>query len=193
MCVPGGHRKRAGRGVSYSWRVVKTHEQRAGKTDRRDEPEVLQGIYLDPFKQWTPQELIKIGVSTPMMFEPGANWGYCHTNYVILGQVLEQVTRMPLAQAMRQYILDPMDLKQTQSFSTPQIPEPVLHTFSSERRAELHVAAGTPFYEESRHSGIHRGPRPRERSKLRISLTCRRAWRQWVPANSCPRNHWLHK
>jgi CubicO group peptidase (beta-lactamase class C family) len=46
-----------------------------------------------------------------MMFEPGSNWGYCHTNYVILGQVIEQVTHMPLAQAMGQYILDPMDLK----------------------------------------------------------------------------------
>ena len=121
----------------------------SGYADYVYEPEVLQGIYLDPFKQWTPQELIKIGVSKPMMFEPGTNWGYCHTNYVILGQVLEQVTRMPLSHAMRQYVLDPMDLKQTQCFSTPQIPEPVLHTFSSERRAELHVAAGIPFYEES--------------------------------------------
>jgi CubicO group peptidase (beta-lactamase class C family) len=121
----------------------------SGYTDYVYEPEVMHGIYLDPFRQWTPQELIKIGVSKPMMFEPGTNWGYCHTNYVILGQVIEQVTRLPLAQAMRQYILDPMDLKQTQSFSTPQIPEPVLHTFSSERRAELHVPSEIPFYEES--------------------------------------------
>ena len=121
----------------------------SGYADYVYEPEVLHAIYLDPFRQWTPQELIKIGVSKPMMFEPGTNWGYCHTNYVILGRVIEQVTRMPLAQAMRQYILDPMDLKQTQSFSTPQIPEPVLHTFSSERRSELHIPAGAPFYEES--------------------------------------------
>jgi len=121
----------------------------SGYADYVYEPEVLHAIYLDPFRQWTPQELIKIGVSKPMMFEPGTNWGYCHTNYVILGQVIEQVTRMPLAQVMRQYILDPMDLKQTQSFITPQIPEPVLHTFSSERRSELHIPAGVPFYEES--------------------------------------------
>jgi CubicO group peptidase (beta-lactamase class C family) len=121
----------------------------SGYADYVYEPEVAHGIYLDPFRQWTPQELIKIGVSKPMLFEAGTNWSYCHTNYVILGQVLEQVTHMPLAQAMRQYILDPMDLKQTQSFNTPQIPEPVLHTFSSERRTELRVPAGVPFYEES--------------------------------------------
>jgi CubicO group peptidase (beta-lactamase class C family) len=48
----------------------------SGYADYVYEPEVLHGIYLDPFRQWTPQELIKIGVSKPMMFEPGTNWGY---------------------------------------------------------------------------------------------------------------------
>jgi CubicO group peptidase (beta-lactamase class C family) len=48
----------------------------SGYADYVYEPEVLQGIYLDPFKQWTPQELVEIGVSKPMMFEPGTNWGY---------------------------------------------------------------------------------------------------------------------
>jgi CubicO group peptidase (beta-lactamase class C family) len=121
----------------------------SGYADYVYQPQVLHGIYVDPFRQWTPQELIKVGVSAPIMFEPGTNWGYCHTNYVILGKVIEQVTRMPLAQAMRQYILDPMCLKETQSFSTPEIPGPVLHTFSSERRSELHVPAEVPFYEET--------------------------------------------
>jgi CubicO group peptidase (beta-lactamase class C family) len=121
----------------------------SGYADYVYQPVVLHGIYVDPFRQWTPKELIKIGVSVPMMFEPGTNWGYCHTNYVILGKVIEQATGIPLAQAMRRYILDPMGLKETQSFSTPEIPEPVLHTFSSERRSELHVPAEVPFYEET--------------------------------------------
>lgn len=121
----------------------------SGYADYVYQPVVLHGIYVDPFRQWTPKELIKIGVSAPMMFEPGTNWGYCHTNYVILGKVIEQATGIPLAQAMRRYILDPMGLKETQSFNTPEIPEPVLHTFSSERRSELHVPAEVPFYEET--------------------------------------------
>src|SRR3954447_12581637 len=52
--------------------------------------EVLHGVTLHPFRQWTSEELIRIGVSKPMMFEPGTNWGYSHTNYVILGRVLEK-------------------------------------------------------------------------------------------------------
>jgi len=101
----------------------------------------LHGVNLRPFRQWTSEELIRIGISKPMMFEPGTNWGYSHTNYVILGRVLEKITRMSLAEAMQKNIFDPMDLKETQSFGTPQIPEPVLHAFSSERRADLRVPA----------------------------------------------------
>ena len=121
----------------------------SGYADYVYQPEVLQGVNLDPFRQWTPEQLIKIGITAPMMFEPGTNFGYSHTNYVILGRVLEKITGMPLAQAMQKYIFTPMGLKQTQSIETPQIPEPVLHTFSSERRADLHVPADVFFYEEA--------------------------------------------
>jgi CubicO group peptidase (beta-lactamase class C family) len=121
----------------------------SGYADYVYQPDVLQGVNLDPFRQWTPEQLIKIGITAPMMFEPGTNFGYSHTNYVILGRVLEKITGMPLAQGMQKYVFGPMGLKQTQSIETPQIPEPVLHTFSSERRADLHVPADVFFYEEA--------------------------------------------
>jgi len=121
----------------------------SGYADYVYQPEVQQGFVFDPFRQWSPEELIQVGTSKPMMFEPGSNWGYSHTNYVILGRVLEKITGMPLAEAMQKYIFGPMDLQQTQSFNTPQIPAPVLHTFTSMRRADLRVPTGVPFYEES--------------------------------------------
>ena len=43
-----------------------------------------------------------------MEFEPGTNWGYSHTNYVILGRVLEQIAGMPLADAIGKDVLGPM-------------------------------------------------------------------------------------
>ncbi len=121
----------------------------SGYADYVYQPEVLHGTTLDPFRQWTSQELIAIGVSKPMMFEPGTNWGYSHTNYVVLGRVLEKIAGMPLAQAMQAYIFKPMNLEQTQSLDTPQIPQPALHSFSSERREDLGISPGKPFYEES--------------------------------------------
>jgi CubicO group peptidase (beta-lactamase class C family) len=121
----------------------------SGYADYVYEPEVLVGNNLDPFRQWTPEELIQIGTSKPLMFEPGTNWGYSHTNYVILGRVLEKITGRSLAKGMQKYIIGPMGLKQTRGSDTPQFPDPVLHAFSSERRLDLGVPAGSPFYEES--------------------------------------------
>src|SRR5438067_319749 len=56
----------------------------AGYPDYEKNPKLVQALYADPFRQFTPQELIAIGLSTPRVFEPGTNWDYAHTNYVIL-------------------------------------------------------------------------------------------------------------
>lgn len=120
----------------------------SGYADYVYQPETIDGLYRNPFRQWTPEELIQIGVSKPMQFAPGTNWGYSHTNYVILGRVLEKIAGMPLADALQKYVLGPMDLTQTAAFTTPEIPQPVLHGFTSERREVLGIKAGVPFYEE---------------------------------------------
>ncbi len=121
----------------------------SGYADYVYQPELLNGIEVDPFRQWTPEELIRIGITKPMDFKPGTNFGYSHTNYVILGGVLEKITGMPLNTAMRKYIFRPMGLTQTSGFVTPCIPDPILHTFSSEQRPVLGIKPDVPFYEES--------------------------------------------
>ena len=120
----------------------------SGYADYVYQPEMIDGLYRNPFRQWTPEELIQIGVSKPMQFAPGTNWGYSHTNYVILGRVLEKIAGMPLADAIQKYVLEPMGLAQTAAFTTPEIPQPVLHGFTSERREVLGIKPNVPFYEE---------------------------------------------
>jgi CubicO group peptidase (beta-lactamase class C family) len=109
----------------------------------------VAAFLADPFRQWTAEERIALGLATPRFFAPGTNWNYAHTNYVILGRALEQATGTPLAALLRALVLDPLGLRHTQSWDTPAIPEPVLHAFSSERRQALGVPAGTRFYEEA--------------------------------------------
>jgi CubicO group peptidase (beta-lactamase class C family) len=110
---------------------------------------LINGIYTNPFRKWTGAELIKIGTSAPEDFAPGTNWAYSHTNYLILGTVLAQVGGKPMDQLMQQYIFQPIGLTHTTSSNTPDISGPVLHTFSSERRQDLGIAAKIPFYEET--------------------------------------------
>jgi CubicO group peptidase (beta-lactamase class C family) len=121
----------------------------AGYPDFVQNPKLSQDLYENPFRQWTPQEQIELGLSTPRVFAPGTNWDYSHTNYVILGQALERITGQPLAVALQEQVLGPMGLRNTVAWSTPEISEPVLHAFSSERREQLGIPGGTRFYEES--------------------------------------------
>ena len=122
----------------------------SGYADYVYQPQLGKDLNRDPFQQYTNKQLIAWGLSAPMDFAPGTNWGYSHTNYVILGEVLQKVTGKPLDQVLQQYVLDPMGLTHTSANdNTPAIPEPVMHVFSSERKQALGIPASTPFMEES--------------------------------------------
>jgi CubicO group peptidase (beta-lactamase class C family) len=111
--------------------------------------EFAQIAYADVFKAWTTEDQLALALDKPLWFEPGTNWAYAHTNYVILGLVLEEVTGMPLEDALQEKVLDPLGLTNTKASLTAEIPEPVLHAYSSERRSFFDIPAGTPFYEDS--------------------------------------------
>ena len=46
-------------------------------------------------------------------FEPGAGWHYSNTNYTLLGMVIEKATAMPLAEAYRTRIYEPLGMAST--------------------------------------------------------------------------------
>ncbi len=121
----------------------------SGYADYVQSADFMDAFYNDPFRQWAPQELIDYGLSTPRLFEPGANWDYSHTGYVILGRALERITGEPLDVLLARHVLDPLGLNDTVNSSTAVVPEPALHAFSSERRAYLDIFEDTRFYEES--------------------------------------------
>jgi CubicO group peptidase (beta-lactamase class C family) len=121
----------------------------AGYADYVTDPTFANEAYQDPFRQWTPQELIAVSTAKGQVYPPGTNWNYSHTDYVILGLALEKLMGQPMDVLMQEYVFAPMGLMNTQGFETPEIPEPALHAFSSERRAALGIDPATPFYEES--------------------------------------------
>jgi CubicO group peptidase (beta-lactamase class C family) len=121
----------------------------SGYADYVYQDEFQDALYRDPFRQWTPEELIQIGVSKPEQFPAGTNWAYSHTNYVILGRVLEKIAGTPLTDALQRFVLEKMVLKQTTASTTALVPQPVLHSYTSERRQTLGVKPGVPFYEEA--------------------------------------------
>ena len=111
--------------------------------------EFSKTLYEDPFRQWEPDQLLGYATSRPLLYEPGTNWNYAHTNYVLLGKALEKATNSDMPTLLNDEVLKPLGLTNTANSFTPEIPAPVLHAFTSERREALGIPGGTPFYEES--------------------------------------------
>ncbi|MDJ0453634.1 serine hydrolase domain-containing protein [Gordonia amicalis] len=103
----------------------------------------------NPFKAWTTDEMLSYAMDKPLLYKPGTNWNYAHTNYVILGLALQKITDKPVEDLLRERISEPLGLTNTVSNLTATIPEPTLHAYSSERRGILNLPPDTPFYEET--------------------------------------------
>ena len=107
-------------------------------------------LYANPFRRWTTHDLLQLRRRQPLLYEPGTNWNYAHTNYVLLGLALEKATGQEMSKLLSDKVLRPLGLTNTVNSLHPR--DPVARPARvqlSERRAALKIPAGTPFYEES--------------------------------------------
>jgi CubicO group peptidase (beta-lactamase class C family) len=111
--------------------------------------EMNNALYANPFRRWTIHEMLQYAINEPLLYEPGTNWNYAHTNYVLLGLALEKATGEEMSKLLSDKVLRPLGLTNTVSSLTAEIPAPALHAFSSERRAFLKIPSDASFYEES--------------------------------------------
>ncbi|MEV4018599.1 serine hydrolase domain-containing protein [Nonomuraea angiospora] len=82
------------------------------------------------FKTYRPEELVRLALSKPARFEPGTDWSYSNTNYVLARLLVEKVTGRSLGEEMRRLILGPLGLSGTVVPDTsPEIPEPHAHAY----------------------------------------------------------------
>jgi CubicO group peptidase (beta-lactamase class C family) len=105
----------------------------SGYADYVADDAIVPLLYADPFRAWQADELIALALKKPMPCDPGMCWSYAHTNFVILGKVLEKASGRRLQDLIREGILEPLSLKDTRSEMTAIIQEPVLHAFDGER------------------------------------------------------------
>ncbi|WP_411104099.1 serine hydrolase domain-containing protein [Streptomyces sp. cmx-4-9] len=105
----------------------------SGLHDYVTDPKFLAEFEAAPFRQWTPDEVIAIAAAHPLWYEPGTNWSYSHANFQLLGAALEKISGLSLNRLLTERVYRPLGLDQTGNQSTPQIPDPVLHSFSSDR------------------------------------------------------------
>jgi CubicO group peptidase (beta-lactamase class C family) len=89
-----------------------------------------------PYRRFPASELIlrsQEPFQEPKFDDPGKNWDYSHTNYVMLGTIIEDVTKLSYGVAVRHYVTAPLGLGDTVFSIEPPIAAPVLHAFTTER------------------------------------------------------------
>jgi D-alanyl-D-alanine carboxypeptidase len=99
----------------------------------QENPDFLNTLYAGVFRQWQTEELLEIALARPRLCEPGACFHYAHTNFIILGKVIREVTGQRVAKLLRRRILRPLGLRNTAISALPAIPPPVLHSYTVDR------------------------------------------------------------
>ncbi|MBL0745863.1 serine hydrolase [Chryseolinea lacunae] len=58
----------------------------------------------------SPGELMNFFMNDSLTFEPGTNWGYSNSGYVVAGLIVEKVSGLPLNEYIRENIFAPLDM-----------------------------------------------------------------------------------
>jgi CubicO group peptidase (beta-lactamase class C family) len=90
-------------------------------------------FYANPFKHWTPDEIVAYGIAGGPLFTPGTQFKFSDTNFVIVAQILEKATGKSVASLMRGGIFRRLGMKDTDVPDTAATAEPVLHAHTAER------------------------------------------------------------
>jgi len=93
----------------------------------------FEEITADPFRRWTADELIARSLppfQNPQYNDPGQDWQYSHTGFVVLGAILEMVGKEPYDRLLREMILYPLGLRDTRLQFGTDVQRPVLHTLT---------------------------------------------------------------
>ncbi|WP_294672323.1 serine hydrolase [uncultured Fluviicola sp.] len=81
----------------------------SGLYDVLSHPHHQDSLLADMSRIWTPEELIDRFISPPI-FQPGASWSYCNTNYFLLGMIIQEATGNPFYTELRNRFYDPLGL-----------------------------------------------------------------------------------
>lgn len=60
-----------------------------------------------------PRDLLDTALGKPAQFEPGTQWKYTNTNYIVLGMLIERVSQRPLGEQINERIVKKLGLSHT--------------------------------------------------------------------------------
>ncbi|MET0698182.1 MAG: serine hydrolase domain-containing protein [Mycobacterium sp.] len=96
----------------------------SGLANYSTNPAFQQALFSDPYANFTPEQLLGYAFSEPPVFAPGESFQYSNTNTVLLGLVVEKLSGQALPDYIRDHVVAPLGLSQTNfpvdnAFPTP--------------------------------------------------------------------------
>jgi D-alanyl-D-alanine carboxypeptidase len=78
---------------------------------------------------WKPSKLLAFANAHPSHFAPGTKWEYSNTNYLVLGLIVEAVTKKPLGEELKRRVFAPAGLRSTTFDTQPRIAGRHMHGY----------------------------------------------------------------
>jgi CubicO group peptidase (beta-lactamase class C family) len=70
----------------------------------------VQFMQSEAVKPANEKKMLALFINKPLDFSPGSNWSYSNSGYLLLGYVIEKVTKKPYEKVMREFILTPLQM-----------------------------------------------------------------------------------
>lgn len=104
------------------------------------------GFFKHRYDASTPEELVAVAMGHQPLFEPGTDWSYSNTNFVLAGLVIEKATGHAYGDEIRDRILEPLRMRATSVPGTRvTVPQP-----SSRAYSKLAESTTGPTYDVTR-------------------------------------------
>ncbi|HEY5340687.1 MAG TPA: serine hydrolase domain-containing protein [Candidatus Aquilonibacter sp.] len=85
-------------------------------------------------KDFNPRTLVAWAVKEKPYFPPGKSYHYSNTNYLILGLIIEEITKDSVGDQIRKRLLEPFGLTQTSYPQTETMPDPWTHGYGLDKQ-----------------------------------------------------------
>jgi D-alanyl-D-alanine carboxypeptidase len=85
-------------------------------------PKFTADLTRSPDKVWSGEDRLAYLFDTKAAFEAGKGWDYSDTNYIVVGMIIERVTKNTFYNEARKRVLKPMGLKRTVPTDSRTIP-----------------------------------------------------------------------
>jgi D-alanyl-D-alanine carboxypeptidase len=83
----------------------------------------------NPYRNWLSDELLAIGVTNSVSFEPGTNVAYSNTNTIILALIIERITGNSIQHELYNRIINPLNLYNTKFMTDGVFHDPIMHGY----------------------------------------------------------------